>query len=218
MLKSTALLAVFLVAFAANAQIDADSLANNANVNLATEDGYTHYTKRAAIWSAVIPGAGQIYNEIGYRKIPQKKNRAWWKIPIIYGGLGACGYYYYQNNKFAYLTKKEFLFREDNNGEILDQRFADYPFNDADTTHRVFSLINGYTDANQIYTPGFDKFANRRDLFMFGFIGVWALNVIEAYVDAHFVTFDVSEDLSMSIYPTIFANRSPGLSLTFDFN
>jgi hypothetical protein len=218
MLKSFALLGIIFFAFTAKSQINGDTLTNSPDVNAATADGYTHYTKRAAIWSAVIPGAGQIYNEIGYRKIPQKKNRAWWKVPIIYGGLGACGYYYYQNNKFAYLTKKEFLFREENNGEILDQRFADYPFSATDTTYRVLSLINGYDDADGFEIPGFDKFANRRDLFMFGFIGVWALNVIEAYVDAHFVTFDVSEDLSMSIYPTIFANRSPGLSLKFDFN
>lgn len=218
MLKSAFLFGIIFFAFTAKSQINGDTLATDVDVNLATEDGYTHYTKRAAIWSAVIPGAGQIYNEIGYRKIPQKKNRAWWKLPIIYGGLGACGYYYYQNNKFAYLTKKEFLFREENSGEILDQRFADYPVDDDDTTYRAFSLINGYRDADGFTVPGFDKFANRRDLFMFGFIGVWALNVIEAYVDAHFVTFDVSEDLSMSVHPTIFANRSLGLSLTFDFN
>ena len=48
---------------------------------------------------------------------------------------------------------------------------------------------------------------------IFGFIGVWGLNVIEAYVDAHFVTFDVSEDLSFSWAPTVLANQHAGLSL-----
>ncbi len=217
MLKSAFLLVMLSFASLANAQIQNDSLSVDTDVNLSTESGYTHFTKRAAILSAVIPGAGQIYNEIGYRKIPQKKHRAWWKVPIIYGGLGACGYYFYQNNKFAYLTKKEFLFREENNGAILDQRFANYPVDSGDTTHRVFSLINGYK-VDGVTIPGFDKYANRRDLFLFGFVGVWALNVIEAYVDAHFVTFDVSEDLTMSFSPTIFANRQPGLSLTLDFD
>lgn len=217
MLKSAVLLTLTLFTISGWSQTIGDSLSKDAGVNLSTEEGYTHYTKRAALWSAVIPGAGQIYNEIGYRKIPQKKNRAWWKVPIIYGGLGVCGYYFYRNNKLAYLTKKEFQFREENNGAILDQRFVDYPFNASDTTNRVFSLINGYSSGGVDYL-GFDKYSSRRDLFLFGIVGVWALNIIEAYVDAHFVTFDVSEDLSMSIYPTIFANRQPGLSLTFDFN
>ena len=215
MLKSAALLVLIMVSFSGWTQID--TLSDDSGVNAATESGYTHFTKRAAIWSAIVPGAGQIYNEFGYRKIPQKKHRAWWKVPIIYGGLGACGDYFYQNNKFAYLTKKEFLFREENNGTVLDQRFIDYPVVDSDTTNRVFTLINGYSSDGTDYL-GFDQYANRRDLFLFGFVGVWALNIIEAYVDAHFVTFDVSEDLSLSITPTIFANREPGLSLIFDFN
>ena len=216
MLKSAFFLALTLFTFSVGAQ-DVDSLSGDLDDDLNSVTGYTHFTKRAAIFSALIPGAGQIYNEIGYRKIPQKKNRAWWKVPIIYGGLGVCGYYFYHNNKYAALTKQEFLFRENNNGALLDQRFADYPVDTGDTTNRVFSLIDGYSSGGVDYL-GFDKYANRRDLFLFGFVGVWALNVIEAYVDAHFVTFDVSEDLSLSIYPTIFANRSPGLSLKFDFN
>lgn len=171
------------------------------------DHSYTHVTKRAAILSAVLPGSGQIYNEIGYRKIPHKKHRAWWKAPLIYGGLAACGYYFYHNNKYAALTKQEWQKRNDNPDlEFYDARFANYTSLD--------ELINGNSTANTI---GYQTYANRRDLFIFGFIGVWGLNVIEAYVDAHFVTFDVSEDLSFSWAPTVLANQHAGLSLRLNF-
>jgi hypothetical protein len=74
---------------------------------------YEHKPKRSALWS-LIPGGGQIYNEVGYRRIPGKKNRAWWKAPIIWGGLGACGYYYWLNLSQSLKIKEEVLFRREN--------------------------------------------------------------------------------------------------------
>lgn len=180
----------------------------SVHTNLLSDSAYVHVPKRAALWSTFIPGAGQFYNEIGYRKVADKKNRAWWKIPVIYGGLAACGYYFYHNNQFANLTKQEYQFRQNNTG-YLDQRFANYP----DST----SLIVGFTSNNVDYL-GFDTYANRRDIFLVGFIAVWGLNVLEAYVDGHFVSFDVSEDLSFSWCPTVIGNKYPGLGLTLSFN
>lgn len=187
----------------------------NAEANLdfpiSTEDStYTHVRKRAAILSAIVPGSGQIYNEIGYRKIQDKNNRAWWKVPVIYGGLAACGYYFYHNNQYANLTKQEYLFRVDNETSYLDARFINYPTSE--------SLIVGYESIDEVKYNGFDTYANRRDLFMVGFIAVWGLNVIEAYVDAHFVTFDVNEDLSLSWRPTLIGNKNWGIGINLTFN
>ncbi|MDA7804171.1 DUF5683 domain-containing protein [Crocinitomix sp.] len=178
---------------------------------------FCYNTKRAALLSAVIPGAGQFYNELGYRNFSNKKHRAWWKIPLIYGGLGACGYYFYHNNQFANLTKQEYLYQIDHPGSYLDERFKNYP-TDPDGNTPPTSLILGYTDGNQVEHLGYDIYAKRRDIFIFAFIGVWGLNVLEAYVDAHFVTFDISEDLSMSWYPTVLPGYKPALSLQFNFN
>lgn len=172
------------------------------------DTSYHHIPKRAAIFSAIIPGAGQIYNEMGFRKIPQKKHQAWWKVPIIYGGLAACGYYYYYNNQFANLTRQEWQFREQNAG-VLDQRFANYTSD---------QLIAGVEVDGKTVFEGYDKFANRRDIFAFAFLAVWGLNVVEAYVNAHFVTFDVSEDLSLSWSPTLIGYQHPGLGLRLNFN
>lgn len=190
----------------------ADSLAIKSD-----STSYFHIPKRAAIFSAIIPGSGQIYNEIGYRKIPHKNHRAWWKVPIIYGGLGTLGYFFYFNNKYAYLTKKEYLFQDDNPGLVLDQRFVNYP-TDITGVVNPMSLIEGYTDDDTVFHPGFDIYANRRDLFMVGFIAFWGLNVLEAYVDAHFVTFDVSEDLTLSWYPKMITPKNIGLGLSLSFN
>lgn len=178
-----------------------------------SEFGYN--TKKAALLSAFLPGAGQLYNELGYRKFANKKHRAWWKIPLIYGGLGACAYYFYHNNQYANLTKQEYLYQEENPGHYLDERFKDYP-TDPDGVSKPSELINGYT-SNGVTHLGYETYATRRDIFIFAFIGVWGLNVLEAYVDAHFVTFDVSEDLSMSWHPTLLPGNQPGLSLQFNF-
>jgi hypothetical protein len=182
--------------------------------SLRIDTAYYHNTSRAALLSAVLPGAGQIYNEIGYRNYADKKNRAWWKVPIIYAGLGACGYYFYHNNKWSSLIKQEYLFRENNDNQVYDQRLAKYESQN--------DLINGYTSfdefGNQIDTPGFNLYSKRRDIFIFAFIGVWGINVVEAFVDAHFVSFDVSEDLSLNWSPVLLPSYSPGLNLTLTFN
>lgn len=168
---------------------------------------YEHKVKRAILWSSFIPGAGQIYNEVGYRKVQQKKHRAWWKVPIIYGGLGAAGYYWYYHYDRAKLFKEEILFRRENGAtSLLHPELALYT-SESD-------LVNGI----YIYDDGFDAHASKRDMMVFIFAGVWAINVVEALVDAHFVTFDVSPDLSLHYYPVMYDLKSPGIGLTLGFN
>lgn len=178
------------------------------NSMLKNDSAYFHNRKKAAILSAIIPGSGQIYNEIGYRKVQNKKHRAWWKAPLIYGGLGTCAYYFYTNNQNANLLKQEYQFREANDGQVLDQRLINYSSQS--------ELISGYSSGD-ITVPGFDLYAKRRDLFVLAFVGVWGINVVESFVDAHFVTFDVSEDLSLSWHPRFYDYKTPGLSLTLNF-
>lgn len=173
------------------------------------EKEYEHIPKRAALL-ALMPGVGQFYNEIGYRKYAGKKNRAWWKIPIVWGGLGVCGYYWYDNFSNAKLLKEEILYRRENGDSTIgNAMFAGYTSED--------NLIGGYTDVNGNYRSGFDLRAKRRDIFLFATIGVFALQMIEAFVDGHFVSFDVSQDLSMSWYPKTFDSRSLGIGLNFTF-
>ena len=53
-----------------------------------------------------------------------------------------------------------------------------------------------------------DKYRRWRDLSIFATIGVYALSVIDAYVDASLSDFDISDDLSLHISPTIFKDNS----------
>lgn len=171
---------------------------------------YEHKPKRAVLWS-LFPGAGQIYNEVGYRKASNKKHRAWWKVPIIYGGLGVCGYYFWHNYTNARDIKTEINYRREF-GDSTNKVTSLAHYQDED------DLINGYFNSseNKEYL-GFDRFARRREIFIAATIGIYALSMIEAYVDAHFVTFDVSDDLSMRVMPTMFDPYTPGVSLKFSF-
>ncbi|UKN02596.1 DUF5683 domain-containing protein [Paracrocinitomix mangrovi] len=170
---------------------------------------YEHKPKRAALWG-LFPGAGQIYNEVGYRRIPHKRNRAWWKVPIIYGGIGTCGYFWYQNYKQGKLLKEEVLFRRENgDSTLLYPQFANATSED--------DLINGYAGLDGYFKPGYDLTAKRRDIFLGASIAIYALSIVEAYVDGHFVTFDVSEDLSMSFYPRMMDSKTIGFSWQFNF-
>lgn len=174
-----------------------------------TDTSYHHSWKRATIWSACLPGAGQIYNEFGYRKEQGKKHRAWWKVPIIYGALGVTSYYFYQNLSLARSLKAEWIYR----GTYGDSLRLYPEFTNWKTDELITGYFNGLTT-----DPGFDIASKRRDMLGFAFLAIWGLNVVEALVDGHFVTFDVSEDLSLSWSPTVLNYTTPGIALRLNFN
>ena len=60
----------------------------------------------------------------------------------------------------------------------------------------------------EIFKKRKDKYRRWRDLSFFVMLGVYALSVIDAYVDAELSVFDISKDLSMKVEPTIINNRS----------
>jgi len=57
---------------------------------------------RAALYSLVLPGAGQLYN------------KRYWKIPIVYAGLAGVVYLYYENNKVYQEYKQLYVDNIDN--------------------------------------------------------------------------------------------------------
>lgn len=125
--------------------------------------------RRATIMSAILPGLGQIYNGKG----------SYFKVPIIYAGLGGLGYLFYTSNK-------DYQFFKTNVKAAYD--------GDASTTYD-----NRYTP-EQLKVEK-DRFKKTRDLSAFGFVGVYVLNIIDANVFGHLKTFDVSDDLSMNVSP-----------------
>jgi hypothetical protein len=155
----------------------------------------THSVKKAVIFSAVIPGAGQIYNHIA---MPPKKKKAFWKVPLIYAGLGATGYLMLKNNSLQRSLKREYNLREATNfTQTFDTQWEQYDYQ---------GVLNLY-----------DQHLNRRDLFILAFGAVYIIQVVDAAVEAHFVSFDVSEDLTLNIHPTMMSLANPGLKLTLNF-
>ena len=142
-----------------------------------------------AVWLAsIIPGAGQIYN------------RSYWKLPIVYGGLMACIYAITWNNS-RYLDYKE--------------AYRDILIYDGVHTAYLDVLPKGYTvetmGGKSTYTATLKNQQNvlhrYRDLSIVGLVAVYALSIVDAYVDAHLFDFDISEDLSMHIQPDFHTTR-----------
>lgn len=188
------------------------------------DTSYHHSWKKASILSACIPGVGQLYNEVGYRKTQNKKHRAWWKAPIIWGGLAVGSYYFYDYLTQAKKLKAEWLYRQDNNGQYLYNEYSTWGTDsllDGFTTDKLDKngnlIYDYYGNPKQVVVPGFDIAAKRRDVIGFGLIAFWGLNVVEALVDGHFVYFDVSEDLTIKTFPIMYDQYSFGMKCSFMF-
>ncbi len=135
-----------------------------------------HSPRKATIYSAVLPGAGQFYN------------KKYWKIPIAYIGIGAFSYFTIKNQKEFNRYKTAVLLRQD-------------------------GKIDEFTDANgnQIYNETalinyMDKYRKNRDLNIIGAFVVYAIQIVDANVDANLFDFDVSDQLSIKIIPNSINN------------
>ena len=143
---------------------------------------------KRALWLAlVLPGAGQIYN------------RKYWKLPIIYGGFIGCAYAMRWNNQMYLDYSQAYL-------DIMD----DDP-NTASYT-QFLHLGNQINSSNierykEVFRSRRDRYRRWRDLSFFVMLGVYALSVIDAYVDASLSTFDISDDLSLQVQPAIINNK-----------
>jgi hypothetical protein len=141
-----------------------------------------HSPVKATIYSAVLPGLGQAYN------------RKYWKIPVIYAGLGLSAYFFNFNHKEYRRTLTALAARLDNDSTTTDTEFADPRYTDALLRDRK------------------DYFRRNRDLSAIIGVLIYVANIIDADVDAHLMTFNVDDDLSLSLTPV-----QNGLALTLKF-
>ena len=135
-----------------------------------------HSPRKAAIKSAILPGLGQIYN------------KKYWKLPLVYGALGTCGGIFaynikwYKKTRFAYTV----LYNKDSPS-----------FDKVDPKLR-FLVANNRLDDLRYYRNAYRRDVDYSALF---FLVFWGLNVVDATVDAHLKSFDVSPDLSLQVRP-----------------
>lgn len=132
--------------------------------------------KIAAKRSAIIPGWGQVYN------------KKYWKVPIVYTGLGICGYVFFDNIK----TYKEYKFAYA--ARIKAQTPPDFDSTDYKKLKDIYKTIS----PGSIRTAR-DVFRRYVDYSALIFVLLWGLNVVDATVDAHLKGFDVSPDLSLQL-------------------
>ena len=137
-----------------------------------------------ALWLAlVLPGGGQIYN------------RKYWKLPLVYGGFMGCIYALTWNNMMYKDYAQAYL-------DLMDDDPGTASYN------KFLHLGRQITPQNEdryktIFKKRKDRFRRYRDLSFFVMVGVYALSVIDAYVDAELSEFDISKDLSLKVSPGV---------------
>ncbi len=159
------------------------------SVNYSLKERWVPDPKKAMWLAIVFPGGGQIYN------------KKYWKLPIIYGGFIGCIYALNWNNT---------MYRD------YSQAYIDIMDDDPNTKSYENFIPPSY-DVNQNLTRIQDLFRRKknyyrryRDLSIFCMIGVYALSIIDAYVDAELSSFDISHDLSMKVKPAIINGNEGG--------
>ncbi len=156
-----------------------------------------------AMWlSALCPGLGQIYNH------------RYWKLPIIIGAFVGLTYGTTWNNRM--LNDYSKAYRDISDNDPNTRSYMDfYPptvkESDLDKSWLTSTLKNRK-----------DYYRRYRDICIIGIAAVYLLNVVDAYVDASMMHFDVTPDLSMSWGPAVLDNhgsRLPaiGLGCSLDF-
>ena len=143
---------------------------------------------KAAFYSAVFPGLGQAYN------------KKYWKIPIVYLGLGIGIYSYTWNQGKYHNYRDEYKRRLDGT---------------ADPNHPIYG---GKSDDWVIRGQKFHQ--RNRDLSALITAGIYIFNIIDANVDAHLMQFNVNDNLSVK--PDLNQNEidykyNYGLTLTYNF-
>lgn len=142
---------------------------------------------RSAFYSAIVPGLGQAYNG------------SYWKIPLVYAGIGTSLYLVLQNdtqyNRYRDAYKSRLA-------GFQNDEFQDILSNDG--------LINAQK-----------QFRQNKEFAILATVAFYLLNIVDANVDAHLRQFDVSDDLSLkpNFEPNFLSgNIDYGLTLNFKFN
>ena len=145
--------------------------------------------QKAALLALMVPGAGQIYNH------------RYWKLPLVYGGLGGVGYglVFYQSRYKEYVKGKEDLLAGKQLSELSGER------------------VSQETSPTNVQR-GIVFYRRNRDTFIAYTALVYGVTVLDALVDAHLRDFDISEDLGLRLDPALLPTQTiaprAGLALT----
>ncbi len=136
---------------------------------------HPHSAAKAMLYSAVCPGLGQIYN------------KKYWKLPIVYVGIGVAAYFIITNQQY-YNNYNNALTIRTNGG--IDQYYNLY------SSSELSSII--------------DYYHKDRDLSVIIAAGIYLLQIVDANVDAQMHSFNVSDDISLHFTPSLMPNPLSG--------
>lgn len=151
-----------------------------------------------AVLFALIPGMGQVYN------------RKYWKLPIVYGAFMGCLYAITWNNR-------NYQDYSDAYRDLVNDQLNKLP---QEEWHQSWQNMSSRDPADLYKDSNFqttlknrkDYYRRYRDLSIILTAGVYALSMIDAYVDAHLFDFDITPDLSLRMEPVITPKSSYGAS------
>lgn len=161
-----------------------------ADSSLAARKKRRHSPLYAALFSAALPGLGQAYN------------KKYWKIPIVYAGLGGLGYacYYTASNFVGYRN-------------AYRAQVATVPDN--------FASYKGVSDEATLKSYR-DYFKKNLDISAICTGVFYLLNIVDATVDAHLFEWNMKDDIHLTWQPVMitnpnYASTAPGVRLNLNF-
>ena len=146
-----------------------------------------------AVWlGAICPGLGQMYN------------RSWWKVPIVYGALMGCGYAIMTNQQSYAEYKRAYidLYNDINSDEGVSDDITK-SYNAIIPDGYDISIYGGASSYLSKLEKQENSYRRYRDLSIVVTVVVYALSLVDAYVDAQLFDFDISPDLSMQVEPAL---------------
>ena len=164
-----------------------------------------HSPRKATLYSTFVPGLGQIYN------------RKYWKLPLVYAAVGIPAYTFFYN-KGWYQKCQDAL-------ALMDPYTSVGEAVPPEVVAKVDPKLQGFAktgDANSIRTYR-NEYRKDQDYSVIFFLLFWGLQIVDATVDAHLMSFDVSSELSMHLQQPSGILTSPGsgtmgIGLAFDLH
>jgi len=161
---------------------------DSVRARILKEKGFSpDHSPRGALWRSVaVPGWGQVYN------------RQYYKLPFVYAGFAALGFRAYQAHQEYLLFKRAHLFGR---GPALAEEGEPNPYQQYEAQfNEVVDRIGG--DRLGAMRDLRDQYRRRRSLSILGSGLFYALTILDAYVSAHLLTFDVGDELTLRVRPS----------------
>jgi hypothetical protein len=169
------------------AQTDTTTIVKESSATAQTIAIRKRYNPRkATLFSAALPGLGQIYT------------KQYWKLPILYAGVGVLGYFIIDNNRNYIIWRDRYITQRTASESKLELPIV-FP-----TTGTAIPLDR--------LKQAKDYYRRNRDFTVILSGLAYALNIVDANVTAHLKDFDLSDDLSLSVQPSV--DQAAGLPVT----